>query len=314
MKRWIICTSFLFLVYSCSLFKTAPKELPPEEPKPTPEQILAEAENYVVDGISYYNAGNDSMAVQAWTKALEMIPQDAEVHNFLGVSLHRMGKIDVALHAFEKAIAFDPEYYQALNNQGYMLFLLNRYDEAKGSFQKSLAANSDYEPAAKNLKLLETIVSGQLDRNAFELSEEAAREDDYTGQIIKYGKVLELDSTYAKAHNNIAVAYYYEGLIDSAYLHLEHALKINKEYPEAINNLGYLYKVDENYELAIKLFLKALSLKPRYTGALNNLGETYTLKKEFENAIRVFTTVLDIDPGNEVAEQWLTVLNVDLEN
>ena len=55
-------------------------------------------------------------------------------------------------------------------------------------------------------------------------------------------------------------------------------------------------------------------MKPRYTGALNNLGETYTLNKEFENATRVFNTVLELDPQNEVAKQWLAVLNVEQEN
>ena len=148
------------------------------------------------------------------------------------------------------------------------------------------------------------VFSGNLSRTAFEIAEEASKEDDALKQIDDYKKVIQIDSTYIMAQNNLGVAYYYEGKIDSAYYHIKKALELKSDYPEGLNNLAYLYKVDENYELAIKLFLKALSIKPRYYAAWNNLGETYLLSGEMENAKRVFTTVLDLDPGNEVAKKW----------
>lgn len=308
MKKSLILLGIVFFISSCALFKPAPKE--EVEPEMTEEELrLTEAENYVSDGISYHHAGNDSMAVSSWRKALEIVPDDAEVHNFLGISLHSLDRIEDALVEFKIAVSLNTDYYQAYNNAGYMLFLLNKYDEALVYFNKSLAADPNFEPAIRNRKLVKRIISGNLSKKVFEIVENATKEIDYEKQIIEYRKVLEIDSTYAKAHNNIAVAYYYEDCMDSAKYHLAKAIEYKKNYPEAINNLGYLHKVDEDYETAIKLFLKALTLKPRYIGALNNLGETYTLNGEINNAKRVFTTVLDLEPKNIVAKEWLATIN-----
>ncbi|MCD4692483.1 MAG: hypothetical protein K8R79_06195, partial [Calditrichales bacterium] len=62
MKKSLILLSIVFFISSCALFKPAPKV--EVEPEMTEEELrLAEAENYVSDGISYHHAGNDSMAV-----------------------------------------------------------------------------------------------------------------------------------------------------------------------------------------------------------------------------------------------------------
>ncbi len=312
MKKLFVVAILSLLVSSCAWFSKSPDKSM-EEMNAAEERRLLEAENFVADGVAFHMAGNDSMAAKSWEKALEIIPQDAEIHNFYGISLHRLNNIDGALSEFDKAVELNPKYFEAYNNRGYMLFLMNRYDESLSAFHKSLEVNPHYEPAIRNVKLTENIMKGNLSRKAFELSEAAAKVDDYAEQIRKYREVLKIDSTYSKAHNNIAVAYYYEDFADSAYYHLEKAIEYQKNYSEAINNLGYLYKVDENYDIAIELFLKALTLKPRYIGALNNLGETYTLNGEFENAKRVFSTVLDLEPDNEVAKKWLAVLHVKVE-
>ena len=99
-----------------------------------------------------------------------------------------------------------------------------------------------------------------MDLQAFDAVEEAANKE-YEDQIPIYQRAIEVNPKYAKAHNNLAVALYFEGFYDSAYYHLEQALKIDKEYPEALNNLGYLNKVAQKYTLATRLFFKAIIVK-----------------------------------------------------
>ncbi|MEJ2543564.1 MAG: tetratricopeptide repeat protein [Calditrichaceae bacterium] len=303
MKKILLIVGFGLIFASCAWFKSEPKEEMGEDIR-AEEMRLAMADNLVSDGIKYYQAGNDSFAVNAWRKSLDINPYDAEVYNFIGISLHRMDKIEKALEAFQTAVQIRADYYQAYNNVGYMLFLLGRYEDALTAFNTCLTIEPDYEPAVKNKKLTQEVFAGNLSRKAFEIAEEASEEEDALKQIDDYRKVLQIDSTYIMAQNNLGVAYYYEGKMDSAYYHIKKALEINSNYPEGLNNLAYLYKVEENYELAVKLFLKALTLKPKYFAALNNLGETYILMNEMANAERVFTTVLDLDPENEVAKKW----------
>ena len=312
MKKYLILLTAVLLLSSCSWFRSAPKE---KTEQPQKEQIDEEtarknkAEEFVNQAIALYQDGKYEDAIETWQKALTLIPNDAEIYNFMGVAQHKRGKIMAAAEEFKKAISLKEDYYQAYNNLGYMQFLLNDYNSALENFIHAIQINPDFEPAIKNKKLTEEVIKGKLSKKVFDMAEKASKDIDYEDQIKKYKEVLKIDSTYAKAHNNIAVAYYYEDKLDSAYYHLEKAIKFDKNYPEAINNLGYLYKNDGQYDIAIKLFLKALTLKPRYIGALNNLGETYMLNEEFRNARRVFDTVLELDPGNEVAKMWLDTLD-----
>ncbi|MCB0282455.1 MAG: tetratricopeptide repeat protein [Calditrichae bacterium] len=302
---YTVILSLSIIFTSCAWFS---KE---QDADGTDKYILAE--NYVSQGISHFKNEEDSLAVVSWQKALQIIPDDAEVHNFVGIAYHKMNKIYEASRAFRNAVKNDSSYYDAANNYGYTLFLLGKYPEAKEAFNLAVNANPQFEPALKNLKLVDKVMTGSLNIKAFEYAEAAADKEDYQEQIDIYKRAININPDYAKVHNNIAVAYYYEGMNDSAYYHLQQAVRLQKDYPEAINNLGYLNKIDQKYDIAIQLFLKAISLKPRYISALNNLGETYLEKGDKANAIKVFDTVLDLDSSDKTAQHYMAELKKEGE-
>lgn len=292
--------AFGLILTSCAWFSK--KEDVPEANK------YVVAEKYVSEGISHFKNEEDSLAIASWQQALQIIPDDAEVHNFVGIAYHKMNKIYEASRAFRAAVELDSSYYEAANNYGYTQFLLYKYPEAKSAFELALEANPDFEPAIKNMDLVNKVMSGSLDIKAFQYAEEAADKENYSEQIAVYKRAININPEYAKVHNNLAVAYFYEGLFDSAYHHLELAVRLQKDYPEAINNLGYLNKVSQKYDIAIKLFLKALTIKPRYIAALNNLGETYYEIDDTDNARRVFNAVLELDESEKTALYYLDKL------
>jgi len=205
----------------------------------------------------------------------------------------------------------DTTYYEAYNNLGYDYFIQKKYVDARRAFESALEINPEYDAAKLNYEKTKKIMSGELKREVFELTEQASKIDDVDQQIEFYEKILLMDSLNAEIHNNLAVAYYYADSLDGAYDHLNIALGLKRDYPEAINNMGYIYKVAGRYQEAVNLFLRAVSLKPRYVFGLNNLGETYLLMNENENASRVFQTVLDIDPANEVAKDGLAKMQTN---
>ncbi len=308
MIRALMAAIMLFFVFSCSKqTHTVPDtDEQPELAGPAigPE-VRETAENFVSEGVAFYQDGDYDQAVSSWQNALELIPGDAEVHNFIGISYHNLNQLDDATTHFRMATKLDTTYYEAYNNLGYDLFLQKKYVDARHAFVSALEINPEYTAAKLNYEKTKKIMSGELKREVFELTEQAAKIDDVDQQIEFYEKILLMDSLNAEVHNNLAVAYYYADSLDGAYNHLNTALKLQKDYPESINNMGYIYKVTGRYQDAVKLFLKAISLKPRYVFGLNNLGETYMLMNENENASRVFQTVLEIDPANEVAKDGL---------
>ena len=308
MIRALIAVMIMFFVLSCSKQTRTVSETD-EQPELETLKIAPEvretAENYVSEGVAFYQDGNYDQSISSWQNALELIPGDAEVHNFIGISYHNLNQYEDAATHFRMATELDTTYFEAYNNLGYDLFIQKRYVDARRAFENALEINPDYTAAKLNYERTKKIMSGELQREVFELTEQAAKIDDVEKQIEFYEKILLMDSLNAEIHNNLAVSYYYADSLDGAYAHLNTALELHKEYPEAINNMGYIYKVAGRYQDAVKLFLRAISLKPRYVFALNNLGETYLLMNEDENASRVFQTVLEIDPGNEVAKDAL---------
>ncbi len=297
--KFLLLFAVILLSSSCSRFKT--------HEEMTSKAELAEP--MVEEGVAYFLNGQDSLAINRWNAALRLIPADAEVYNFKGMAEHRSNKVDSALWSFRKATALNPNYFEAENNLGYMLFLKENYSQALLHFNRSLFVNPSYQPALKNKQLTESVLQGNLDKKAFDLSEKAAMETTHSSQISLYKKVISLDSTFSKAYNNMAAAYYFSGQTDSAMFYLEKAIRVNPDYPEALNNYAYILMDHENYEKAIPVFLKAISLKPRYFAALNNLGEAYFLYKEKENARKVFNTVLSLKPDDVRARDWLLILD-----
>ncbi len=305
--RYLSIFILALLLASCAVFKPGSKEKIVVPPSNT--QIEAKVDSLIGEGLIYFQKGNDSLALVKWKEVLKLNSRVPEAYNYIGVVLKKENKLQQALDAFQKAVDLDSTYYQAWNNAGYTLFLLNRFPEAKQYLQQALKLNPQFDRAKDNLRLVNKIMSGKLKWTVFSMTEELAMDPNAIEQIKGYEGVLKMDSTYAKAHNNLAVIYYYEGKSDSAFKHLRLALRFKKDYPEAINNLGYLYKQQGKYDLAIRFFFKALTLKPRYIDALNNLGETYILKGENENAQRVFKTVLELQPDNKVAKKMLDLLH-----
>ena len=113
MIRLVVIACLVMLISSCSTVTTKKTEVEDKpvtpESKITPE-VRATAENFVSDGVSSYQSGNYSEAVDAWQEAIELIPGDAEVHNFMGIAHHKLGDYDKAIQQFKIATDLDSTY------------------------------------------------------------------------------------------------------------------------------------------------------------------------------------------------------------
>ncbi|NOX36894.1 MAG: tetratricopeptide repeat protein [Calditrichaeota bacterium] len=277
----------------------------PAPPPPTPEEIEIEMENYVSNGIDYFKRQNFRKAIEQWKKALQLIPEDAEVHNFLGIAYHRVGELDSAILAFQTATRLDPEYYQAWNNIGYMYFLKGDYKGALVYFDRAIEINPYYEQALLNREKCQEIIEGKLPIQALEIYESAARLDSLELKIRNYKKALAIDSNYVDAWNNLGVAYYYYGYVDSAIICFKKALALNPDHPEVHNNIAFILDASGRYEDAISHYQKAIKLRPTYVTAMINLGDTYFHMKDFESARKIWELARQIDPNDPDIDQRL---------
>ncbi len=305
----IFALAFYFLFIGCThLFKRKPPELSEEE-----KAILAE--NYVSDGIDFYQAKQYPQAIQKWKKALQYIPDDAEVYNFVGLAYHRSGKLDSAIYYFSRAVEKDTAYYQAWNNLGYMYFLQGKYPQALKYFNKALEVNPNYHQAKLNRDKTRDILNGRLKISAWEIFEDAAHKDSLELQIQLYKKALAIDSNYVDAWNNLGVAYFYYGETDSALYCLRKALQKNPQHPQAHNNLGYILDTLGQYDKAISHFKAALKINPGSVAPWLNLIDAYVHQKNYQAARLYLMAVRKEIPDHPLVKERIKeygkLLNLD---
>lgn len=272
-----------------------PPEIKPKEVTVTP---IEKGETLILKGVNLLEQNKLDEALAVWKKALALLNGDAELLNWLGVGYHNMGKYDSARVFYEHAIKADPNHYQAYNNLGYTYFVQKNYHKAKENFEKALAINPYFEQARLNYETSNKIIDGELTFKALELFEKAAAEDSLEIKLKYYKNAINLDSEYVEAYNNMGVAFYYMGNVDSSIIYLNKSIEISPKYPEANNNLGFILSQLGLDDKAIPLYLTALSVKTNYVVAMVNLCDSYIRLKQYGNADKIINSAQKLSPDN----------------
>lgn len=272
---------------------------------------------YFILGKTYIEKLEYDLALENLRRCLEIRPTSAEAYTEMAsVHFARMD-VDQAVALSEKAIEQDPEFAKAYNNLGYIIFTqankfaLNQqeagaqsaYQRALVLFEKALALDPTMSGARVNLQHVRKILSGERKVLAYTMLQQAVKSTNNRQKIREYRKIIAEDSTYDDAHNNLAVAYFFEGQIDSAIAALEHALRINPYNVQAHNNLGYMLGTQRRYDEGLKHLFVAIEIKRDYLDAYYNLGYLYMWQEDFANARKVWMHLLKLDPSNTYARK-----------
>ena len=111
-----------------------------------------------------------------------------------------------------------------------------------------------------------------------------------------FAAVLARYPDNARAHDNLAFAYYQQGQYARAFHHYQRAVAIQPTRLRAHFNLGILHSAARRYEEAIASFKTALALNPTHVETHFNLGLTYQKAGRYEEAIKHYGTVLNLAP------------------
>jgi Flp pilus assembly protein TadD len=85
--------------------------------------------------------GRVNEALAAWTRALQIDPEDVKARNNFAGLLLRQGKLDEAAAHFRKTLEINPEFTEVRNNLGLILMQKGRLDEAVAEWRRSLETN-----------------------------------------------------------------------------------------------------------------------------------------------------------------------------
>jgi len=93
-------------------------------------------------GNLYFDNGDFQKAIEAYTKSLELRPNNADVLTDLGIMYRRSGQPKKAIESFDKAAKVDPKHETALFNKGIVLMHdLNDFDGAIQTWQELVRRN-----------------------------------------------------------------------------------------------------------------------------------------------------------------------------
>ncbi|MCY3773832.1 MAG: tetratricopeptide repeat protein [Gemmatimonadetes bacterium] len=174
-------------------------------------------------GLTYYEQGSETAAMQAFEQALAEDPGLAEAHLYIGNIHARQGRPSAAADAYERAIQIDSEFAEAYNNLGTMYVNMNRPEDAMEAYLGALSLNDRFYDARTNLGLLYA---------------EAGRLDD---AIDEYMKVIRAEAGIAEVHNNLGMAYLRQGRPEDARSQFQKAVALRDDFAEAYNNLALTY-------------------------------------------------------------------------
>jgi len=124
---------------------------PPSRMPPAPS-----AEQEYGRGVAATKAKEWSVAVAAFTKAVEMKPVYAEAWNGLGYALRNQGKYPESIKAYDEALRLRPDYPEALEYLGEAYVKMGRLDDARRVLERLKPLD-----ASMARELSETIAKGK---------------------------------------------------------------------------------------------------------------------------------------------------------
>jgi len=109
-------------------------------------------------GDVYANEGQYDLAVQNFTRSLELKPDYADAVHNLGFTYMQKGDVNKAKYYLQKSFEMNPRLYQSLFKLGYIELQLGNLQGAKYYFQKTLEINPGN---AEAIQLLNNILQAE---------------------------------------------------------------------------------------------------------------------------------------------------------
>ncbi len=230
----------------------------------------------IVRGLIYQNQHNNVKAIEHYTKAIELKPDDPEAYNDRGFVYCEKGDFEKAIQDCTKAIELKPDLAEAYNNRGGFYYKKGDFKKAIQDCTKAIELKPDYAGAYNN------------------------RGSAYNGMrkfdqaIQDCTKAIELKLDYAESYYNRGLVYCEKGDFEKAIQDCTKAIELKPDYAGAYSNRGYAYCEKGDFEKAIQDCTKAIELKPDLAEAYNNRGKAYSGMRKFDQAIQDYTMVIKL--------------------
>jgi tetratricopeptide (TPR) repeat protein len=231
---------------------------------------------YTNRGVAFHNKGQFDRALEDYTTAISLKPNEYLAYTNRGITFKEMGQLDRAIEDYNSAIALKPTLYSAYNNRGIAF-------QAKGQLDRAM---QDYNTAIALKPLLADAYTnrgwvfedrGQLDR---------AMQD--------YNTAVALNPFLSTAYNNRGIVFKKKGQLDRAIQDYNTAITLEPASYLAYTNRGIAFKERGQLDRAIEDYTMVISLNPIFIMAYLDRGDLYQKTGSTELAVRDFQKACDL--------------------
>jgi eukaryotic-like serine/threonine-protein kinase len=217
-------------------------------------------------------------AVQYWSVALAIRPDDARARKSLALCYVKQGRVGEAFACCRKAIELDPKLASAWSARGAVYSELRQWDKALADDSKAIELDPKLVTAWANRGIAYANL-GQSDK---------ALADD--------SKAIELDPKLAGAWSNRGNVYAHLGQSDKALADHSKAIELDPKFATAWSNRGVVYADLDQWDKALADYSKAIELDPKYAKAWFNRGNAYANLGQWDKALADYFKAIELDP------------------
>jgi serine/threonine protein kinase len=109
------------------------------------------SKDFYRQGDKFYTQRKYDKAIEAYTKAIELNPNDSGVYNNRGIVYHLTSKYQEAIADYTRAAELNPHHFSAYNNRGLVYEEIGNVEQAIADFKKALELDPDNKLAKQNL-------------------------------------------------------------------------------------------------------------------------------------------------------------------
>lgn len=185
-------------------------------------------------GFAFQVAGKEREAVDAYGRALVLIPNYAEAYFRRGAIFSKQGDTEKALKDFNEALELNPDYTSASLFRGAIHHKLKNYRAALADLNKVLAVIPEHGEAL--------VIRGATYHR---MKNFRAAIDDFTG-------VIRLSPSYREAYVMLGGAYFGAGELDKAVAMQTRAIELDPGNPSGYVERGTTHYYMKNYGPAVE--------------------------------------------------------------
>ncbi|XP_071080039.1 tetratricopeptide repeat protein 13-like isoform X1 [Haliotis cracherodii] len=231
------------------------------------------------------NLGSHDLAIQKFTKILQVKPRTVAAFYGRGVAYARKGlnvpeNAVLALSDFTEAIQTDKKRHEAYERRAEVYISLGQYNEAL----EDLTVAIKHRPTEK-LYFMRGVINLLLENFA-------DAETDFKQNLESEGDM------YIMSYFNLGLAQYYRGRVRNAIEVFKEVLKKKPDHIDACTSLAQAFKELGNLKAARSRFNQSLSLDPNHSLSLQLQGSMMYHSGDSHAALNDFNKCLEIDSEN----------------